>query len=322
MINRRDGYWTSYHQAHTRELDFLVDKTVFLAKRNAPRTRRHARGRRKVHSDCKMRCICLLMVMLNATYRDMQGLVPYLNLPWDEPAPDHTTIARHFQRIPLGWLEEALAATAQLCMAEDRWRDGICASDSTGVETDRYVRRRVPDKTRHGFAQKRARRHLKWHVTAILDPKVILCSQITSGSTGDSPVLRTMLGRIRRLGIPVRGSVFCADRGYDSDENCRAVFGMGMIPHIKQRKNATNRGKRYRRQAGRMFDEEVYRYRGLVEGIFGAEEAEGHRLCCRYRKRSCQYRFGQMLSIGWNLEVLNRIECEKMMKNQVRAVQC
>ena len=97
-----------------------------------------------------------------------------------------------------------------------------------------------------------------------------------------------------------------------TDENCRVVFGMGMMPNIKQRSGATNCGKRYRRQAARIFDAEAYRQRGLVEAIFGAEATGGHRLYCRYRKRSCQSRFGQMLSIIWNLQVLNRILCEKM----------
>ncbi len=39
----------------------------------------------------------MLTVMLNATYRDMQNMVPHLDLPWREPVPDHATIARQQQ---------------------------------------------------------------------------------------------------------------------------------------------------------------------------------------------------------------------------------
>jgi hypothetical protein len=37
-------------------------------------------------------CIYILMVVFGLTYRDMQNIVPSLNLPWnnDEPYPDHT----------------------------------------------------------------------------------------------------------------------------------------------------------------------------------------------------------------------------------------
>ena len=45
---------------------------------------------------------------------------------------------------------------------------------------------------------------------------------------------------------------------------------MGMIPNIKQRKDAVNRGKSHRRKAAGMFSDSEYRKRALIEGIFGA----------------------------------------------------
>ena len=39
-----------------------------------------------------------------------------------------------------------------------------------------------------------------------------------------------------------------ADRGYDSDSNDKAAFDHGMHPNIKQKANAKNRGKPYRRR--------------------------------------------------------------------------
>jgi hypothetical protein len=41
------------------------------------------------------------MVAFGLTYRDMQNIIPSLNLPRNELTPDHTTIAKFFQKIPL-----------------------------------------------------------------------------------------------------------------------------------------------------------------------------------------------------------------------------
>ncbi|MFY9796974.1 MAG: hypothetical protein WAJ93_14910, partial [Candidatus Nitrosopolaris sp.] len=58
-----------------------------------------------------------------------------------------------------------------------------------------------------------------------------------------------------------------------------------------------------------IFDASIYHYRGLIEGIFGAEEAKHHQLYCRFRLKNNQKRFGLVKSIGWNIEVLNRLQC-------------
>ena len=47
----------------------------------------------------------------------------------------------------------------------------------------------------------------------------------------------------------------------------------------------------------------------MIEGIFGVEEAEYHQLYCRFRKMQTREGFGLLKAIGWNIEILNRIEC-------------
>jgi hypothetical protein len=86
---------------------------------------------------------------------------------------------------------------------------------------------------------------------------------------------------------------------------------MDMLPNIKQKENAQNKGERmkYRRKASAMFNVSVYHYRGLIEGIFGAEETEHHQLNCRFQLKNNQKRFGIIKAIGWNMEVLNRLQC-------------
>jgi hypothetical protein len=79
---RRGGYWKVYHLAHTLELDSLVKDIVELVKECCPpvRVKLSGRGRRPIHSWEKMVCICLLMIILGLSFRDMQKMVPRLGL--------------------------------------------------------------------------------------------------------------------------------------------------------------------------------------------------------------------------------------------------
>jgi hypothetical protein len=88
---------------------------------------------------------------------------------------------------------------------------------------------------------------------------------------------------------------------------------MYIHPNIKQRENAVSRILRHRRMASKEFDVEIYHYRGLIEGIFGAEEKANHKLHCRYIIRQNQRRFGIITAIGWNVRVLNRLQCANRM---------
>ncbi len=186
--------------------------------------------------------------------------------------------------------------------------EGMLAADSTGVETDRYETADRPDKIRHEFAPKRVNRYVKWHVTAVVGLQIILSCRITSNRTTDMVVLKTMLNRIARMKVIFDGWRLNADKGYGSDSNCEAVFTLDMVPNIKQRKNAKSRGKKHRKKAAKLFDAILYKQRGMIEGIFGAEETEHHQLYCRFRMGVNQRRFGLLKAIDWNIEVLNRLE--------------
>lgn len=77
----------------------------------------------------------------------------------------------------------------------------MLGSDSTSVATDIYRHEMRPYQNRHEFKHIKIRQHLKWYVTAILDHLVILCSTITSKRIHDSPVLKTMLNKMKKIGI-------------------------------------------------------------------------------------------------------------------------
>ncbi len=117
--NRRDGYWQYYHLAHTQEKDAIIRNIVDLVKENPPpRARKSSKGKKPVHSWEKMVCICILTVIFGLPFRKMENELPYLNLPWNEPYPDHSWIAKTFRKISLQYLEGILQRTALMCMQE------------------------------------------------------------------------------------------------------------------------------------------------------------------------------------------------------------
>lgn len=73
-------------------------------------------------------------------------------------------------------------------------------------------------------------------------------------------------------------------------------------------------------KASKEFNGEIYRYRGMVEAVFGEEEADDHNLHTRFRIREHQEKWGQILAIGWNLKVLNRLRCMKHLGIEVKQI--
>ena len=95
--------------------------------------------------------------------------------------------SRTFNKIPRIYLECVLLSSAYLCLKESDWTKGILASDSTGVETDRYDYEVRLVKSKRKFEKILVKQYLKWHVTAILDHLIILSTRLTSKKTHDSP---------------------------------------------------------------------------------------------------------------------------------------
>ena len=91
------------------------------------------------------------------------------------------------------------------------------------------------------------------------------------------------------------------------------LFEMGMVPNIKQRTAAVNRGKPSRSRAARLFNKDQYGQRGMIEGISGGEESKRHQLHCRFIRWDNRCHFGKIRAIAWNLKVLNRLRCARML---------
>ena len=105
-----------------------------------------------------------------------------------------------------------------------------------------------------------------------------------------------MLNRLKKYGVDLAGSIFNGDKGYDGERNFESLFCICVLPNIKQRTNA-KKGKN-RKKAAKIFNASIYHYRGLIEGIFGAEETKHHQLYCRFRLKNNQKRFGLIKSVG------------------------
>ena len=174
------------------------------------------------------------------------------------------------------WPEGTLARAADGCLEESGTGTGALAADSPGTGTGRYAYAAVPGKKALKEEAVRVKSYLKWHVLAVIGLQVVLSCRTTPSNVNDTGVLPCLLAKAGRLGRSFEGWVFNADKGYDSDGNCSAVIGMGMHPNIKQGRSAGNSGNRrnagrpFWRRAGKMFDPDGYRRRGMVEGIFGA----------------------------------------------------
>jgi hypothetical protein len=179
----------------------LVKNIASMVMENPP-PRPEKKGRKPVHSWEKLVCICILTVVFGLTSRDMQDTVPSLNLPWHgEPYSDHKWISRTFKKILIQYLDDILIRSAYLCLRESGGKKGILGSDSTGIEYE--VR---PVKKEKRFELIRVKRYLKRRITAVLDHLVILSVKTTS----NSPVLRTMLNKLKKYWVDLAGSIFNA----------------------------------------------------------------------------------------------------------------
>ena len=317
---RQAGYWPGYHAARASEKDFVIGYVKDLVWENPPPepVRKSRRGRPKVYPRAEMAVACILMNHFNISSYDTKNAIASWNLDLDGRVPSTSTILRAHEELDMQWLQDMVAATAKACLEKAGIGEAAevgSAADSTGVETDRYEDRAKLDKKTGKETVARAKSYLKWRIFAVLSLQIILSCAMTPSSAADTDVLRPLLEKSKKLGRSFAGWWFHADRGYDSDSNCEAVFGTGMRPNILQRKsrgnggNGRDVGKRFRRRAAAMFDVARYGKRRMVEGIFGAEETRSHRLLCRYRKKETQERFGVLLAITWNVRALNRIRC-------------
>ena len=319
--NRRPDYWKYYELAQESEQAYVKSTLIEAIRDNpCPRPKGSSRGCPPVHSKQKLDFACLLMIARQETCRGMESDMRDMRTPRDsEPVPDHATPVRHLQTIPKDWRDRILAGTARRCIIAAGQATGPLGADSSGVETTGYEAVTRPNKKERDFVETLQKQCLKYRITAILGLQIILTAFTTASSVNDTTMLPVMLDMMRRQGLDPSGRFFDGDKGYDSDENCETLFEMGFIPNIRQRRDAVNRGKPGRKKAAGLFGQDECRKRGMIEGVFGAEEAKRHQLHCRFIREDNRLRSAKIRAIAWNIKVLNRFECASKLRIPIPA---
>ena len=77
-------------------------------------------------------------------------------------------------------------------------RNRQLGADSSGVETTRYKTVTRPFKREKNFVEVARKTYLKYHITAVLDLRIILESEITASSVNDIAMLPVVLGKMKR----------------------------------------------------------------------------------------------------------------------------
>ena len=88
----------------------------------------------------------------------------------------------------------------------------------------------------------------------------------------------------------------------------------GMIHNIKQRRGATNRTTPNRKKAARLFNQDEYPLRALIEGVFGAQESGGRRLHYRFVRTDNRLWVAKGRAIAWNVRAPGGFEQANRLK--------
>jgi len=288
---RSQGYWKSYHASKANEKGQVFKLCKRVVKKLGPPWQVAKRGRPPEHQPEEYAATAIYRKHFHMALRVAEGDTPFVL----GKRLDHSDIWWALQRISVRYVESSIQLLFELIV--ELSPPDFFIPDATGVQTDRYVKRRRPElrpkdkppPNRRKGREKRPSEEQE-HVTLKLHLLVgccrepglipILRARVTRGHAHDSPQLKRLIGKFEGEGEP-----FPADRGYDSTNNYILVKDHGFIPVIKLRKGEP-RGF-VRREMAKSFEshKEIYRYRGLIEGVFGGTEIKyGNRTRCRRTK--------------------------------------
>lgn len=288
---RASGYWKSYHASKANEKLQVFRLCRRLVRKLGSPWQVAKRGRPPEHQPEEYAVIAIYRKHFCMSLRVAEGDTPFIL----SKRVDHSDIWWALQRMPVGYVDRAIELLFELII--ELFPPDFFIPDASGVQTDRYRKRKRPrlrpnDKPPPNRLKGREKRpsEEREHVTLKLhlligycrEPGLlpILKARITRGYAHDSPQLKHLVGKFKGEGEP-----FPADAGYDSTDNYLLVKGHGFIPVIKLRKGEPK--GLIRREMSKSFDmnREIYRYRGLIEGVFGGTETKyGNRTRCRLRK--------------------------------------
>ena len=197
------------------------------------------------------------------------------------------------QRLPESYLERGIVLLNQR-ISRLLSRSGIFVADSTGITCDRGKKRVI-----RALRVVEVEEHVKLHIVAEIRSGLltIAMAKVSAGEAHDAPLAREMLARGELEGV------LLADSAYDSEEIYKTCFEKGLMPVVKPRKNS--RRGRFRKRARKCFSSEVYRFRGVAEGVFGAIEVK-YRARIRARKSKTRAIAALLLALSYNISAAMR----------------
>lgn len=208
----------------------------------------------------------LLVVKENTTYT-YRGLVEslydskipqYISL---KSIPHFTTLQKFAQRISAKLLNKLILLTRKLFKEHGTF----LGADSTGMELDHasahYCKRIDREKPVKGF--------VNLNVISDLYNKIILVTKIRKKRRHDCSDFLPMFNKVKNLDF----DFFVADKGYDSNENHKAIFeaGKDSLISLKNKDLPIHKTRgTYRKLAKRNFEYGLYTQREITESIFSS----------------------------------------------------
>jgi len=282
-------YWRSYHSSISSFSCIINLIQAVIAELGSP-WELSRRGRPPKFSPEEYALYCVLTAFFGWTLRQAEFmLLALLGI-----SIDHSTVGKAMQRLPESYLEEAVALLNRR-ITSLLGRSGVYVADSTGITCERSRVRKL-----RALKVIEVEEHVKLHLIIELRAGLatIASARVTPGEAHDAPVAREMLSE-QELGE----GVMLADSAYDSEEIFKVCSSRDLTPVVKQRKNS-KRG-RFRKKARRQFKQEVYRFRGVAEGVFGAIEVR-YKARIRARKRKTRIIAALLLALAYNISAATR----------------
>lgn len=208
-----------------------------------------------------------ILIVKEQTKQDYRGFIESL---YDSKIPQYiglkkiphfTTLQKFAQRLSANILDKLIFFTKDLFEKHGTF----LGADSTGMELDHasahYCKRIDREKAIKGF--------VSLNTICDLHNKTILVTKIRKKRKHDCSDFLPMYNKIKNLDF----DYFVADKGYDSNENHKAVFESGKhsLISLKYQELPLHRTKGwYRKLAKRNFEDALYTQRSLNESIFSS----------------------------------------------------
>ncbi len=250
---KRPSYYKIYESAHINNLWFIAKAAWQIVKKLGAPYRRKRRGRPPKLEPMQAAVLLIVQAAQHRTFRASEELAPTLF----KCSVDHVTIWRYFHKLSAGYLRRAISLLFSLVYLHVR-ESVMFVLDSTGISCER------------------SSDSLKLHALAIYSQEQ---SRLAIANAGVTPFNVHDAKPAEELLIAGNGEVLNADAAYDSHRLRRIAKKLGFFPNFKYRRTSMPTPHE---QAHYPFDKKKYRFRGLVEGIFGAMEVRhGNSTRCR-----------------------------------------